>query len=271
MSFDIINERDLVLVGCGNMGSALLRGWLQKGLAPSSTYVIDPRPSEWLERQAQKGIRLNEFPPKVPAVVILATKPQMIEDVVKQWSDARFHQTLFLSIAAGTSLATLEAQLSAQHPVVRAMPNTPVTILEGASAYIGNDAADPYLPIARALLESVGIAIELEDEAQMNAVTALSGSGPAYIFQMAESMALSAQKLGLAKNQAEQLAIQTIHGAGQLLSKSVKNPKELREAVTSPGGTTQAALNVLKDENSGLDALLAEAVRAAFNRSRELE
>ena len=150
------------------------------------------------------------------------------------------------------------------------MPNTPATLGEGASAYIGNTAAKEHLPLAVTLLSCVGVAFELESETQMDAVTALSGSGPAYLFQMAESMALAGEKLGLSKELAMALAKQTILGAGHLMSQSTMPPEELRQAVTSPAGTTQAALNVLKSETTGLDCLLLEAMNAAYARSKEL-
>ncbi len=270
MSFDVINQRGLVLIGCGNMGSALLRGWLEHGLDVAAVTVFDPTPCDWLWRKEKCGLRLNMMPDQPPAIVVIATKPQKVGEALEQWRGETFKRTLFVSIAAGVTLSSFETLLSPEHPVVRAMPNIPVTVAEGASAYIGNKAAQLYLPLARILLSSVGEAFELEAEAQVDAVTALSGSGPAYLFQMAESMVYASEKLGLPPELALSLAKQTILGAGQLMSKSCKSPSELREAVTSPGGTTQAALDILKADENGLDTLLAHAMQAAHDRSAEL-
>tara|TARA_B110000008_G_C16970364_1_gene563686 strand:- start:265 stop:1095 length:831 start_codon:yes stop_codon:yes gene_type:complete len=270
MDFDKINESGLVLFGCGHMGAALLRRWLERGLDLHATTVFDPRPSEWLKRQSELGLALNVMPSQPSAVIVLATKPQLIPEALEKLDKDRFSDTLFLSIAAGVKITSFEELLSPYHPIVRSMPNTPATIGEGASAYIGNLAAKDHLPLAVTLLSCVGVAFELDCETQMDAVTALSGSGPAYLFQMAESMALAGEKLGLSKEMAMALAKQTILGAGQLMSQSTKTPEDLRKAVTSPAGTTQAALNILKSKSTGLDDLLSEAMNAAYNRSREL-
>jgi|TARA_R110001583_G_scaffold195355_2_gene372149 pyrroline-5-carboxylate reductase len=270
MSIDLINSRGLVMVGCGNMGSALLKGWLKNGIELSSVTVIDPTPSEWLNKQASAGLILNKMPEQAPAVVVFAVKPYMIVEVIEQWKSDQFHQTVFLSIAAGANLSSFESMLSVKHPIVRSMPNTPVSVMEGAVAYIGNDAAKPYLPVIETLLSSVGLAVKLEVEAQIDAVTALSGSGPAYLFQMAESMVAAGQKLGLSEELALALAKQTILGAGKLMAQSEDSPEQLRIAVTSPKGTTHAALQILKDESTGLDPLLLKAMEAARDRSIEL-
>ncbi|WP_435236362.1 pyrroline-5-carboxylate reductase [Psychromonas sp. PT13] len=270
MSFDAINARGLVMVGCGNMGAALLKGWLEAGLSLESTSIIDPSPSAWVKDLVEHGLTLNRMPTTPPAVVILATKPYVIEDVLDDWYAEDFHQTVFLSIAAGISIGTFEDKLSKNHPIVRTMPNTPVSVGEGVVAYIGNKTAAAYLPLVETLLSSVGLAVELENEKQLNAVTALSGSGPAYIFQLAESMAMAGQKLGLSEALAMQLAKQTILGAGKMMATSSETPAQLRINVTSPGGTTQAALEVLKEDNSGFDPLLEKAMLAAHDRTIEL-
>lgn len=270
MFFDEINKRGFVMVGCGNMGSALLKGWLKAGLRAEATTVIDPSPSQWLKEKAREGITVNKTPSKPPAVVILATKPYVIEDIIGSWCAGAFHQTVFLSIAAGISLPTFEGHLSSKHPIVRSMPNTPVSVGEGVVAYIGNLAAKPYYPLVNELLSSVGLAVELETEQQLNAVTALSGSGPAYIFQLADSMTAAAVKLGLPQEIALSLAKQTILGAGKMMAKSSESPTQLRINVTSPGGTTQAALEVLKDDLYGFDPLLKKAMTAAHDRTIEL-
>jgi pyrroline-5-carboxylate reductase len=270
MDFEIINQRGLVLIGCGHMGAGLLVRWLESGLELKATTVLDPHPSDWLVGQSELGLSLNVMTSEPPAVIVLATKPQLIPDALAKLDTNRFSDTLFLSIAAGATIASVERLLSPQHPIVRSMPNTPATIGEGASAYIGNAASKNSLSIAETLLSSIGLAFELESETQMDAVTALSGSGPAYLFQMAESMALAGERLGLSKELSMALAKQTILGAGQLMSQSSKTPEELRQAVTSPAGTTQSALNVLKSKTTGLDCLLLEATKAAYDRSIEI-
>lgn len=270
MNFEIINQRGFVLIGCGHMGAALLHRWLESGLDLKATTVLDPHPSHWLERQSELGLTLNVVPSRSPAVIVLATKPQLIREALEKLDTDRFSDTLFLSIAAGATITYFEELLSSSHPIVRSMPNTPATIGQGASAYISNLAAKDHLPLAVTLLSGAGVAFELESETQMDAVTALSGSGPAYLFQMAESMALAGEKLGLSNEMAMALAKQTILGAGQLMSQSAMSPEELRKAVTSPAGTTQAALNILKSKTTGLDSLLLEAMKAAYDRSKEL-
>lgn len=265
MDFTDINRRGLVLIGCGRMGGAMLTGWLKNGIAPEAVTVIDPnaRP-DW----ADKGVRLNERPPENPAVLVLAVKPQMMGDVLPQLVVGS--DTLVLSVAAGVTLAAYARAFPGAR-IVRAMPNTPAAIGRGISAIIGNDAAGAAaLDLAEGLLSVVGEVVRLEGEAQMDAVTALSGSGPAYVFHLIEAMTAAGKAQGLPEALSLQLARATVAGAGALAMADDTPPAALREAVTSPNGTTAAGLAILMDADAGLPPLVARTVAAAANRSREL-
>ncbi|TKW67645.1 MAG: pyrroline-5-carboxylate reductase [Paracoccus denitrificans] len=265
MDFDDINTRGLVLVGCGRMGGAMLTGWLRNGIQPEAVTVIDPNVrADW----ADKGVRLNEPPPENPAVLVLAVKPQMMTDVLPQLVVGA--ETLVLSVAAGVTLAAYDRAFPGAR-IVRAMPNTPAAIARGISAIIGNDAAgDASLDLAEGLLSVVGEVVRLQDESQMDAVTALSGSGPAYVFHLIEAMAAAGEAEGLPASLALQLARATVAGAGALAMADDTTPAALREAVTSPNGTTAAGLAILMDAHTGLPPLVARTVSAAADRSREL-
>lgn len=260
-----INERGLVLLGCGRMGGAMLAGWLGRGLDPGAVTVIDPQLGpEWRNR----GLRVNAAPPADPAVLVVAVKPQVIAAALE--TVPRPGRTLILSVAAGTTLAAFEAVFPGA-PVVRVMPNTPAAIGQGISALIGNARAAPAdLDLAQALMAAVGRVVRLEGEDQMDAVTALSGSGPAYVFHMIEAMARAGEAQGLPPALALDLARATVAGAGALAVHADEDPARLRENVTSPGGTTAAGLRVLMDADTGLPPLMARTIAAAAGRSREL-
>lgn len=263
-----IARRGLVLLGCGKMGSAMLAGWLDGGLPAASVWVIDPFPSDWVRAQ---GVHLNAELPGDPAIVLIAVKPQMMGDALPQMQALGNGTTLFVSVAAGTSIATYEQILGAETPIVRAMPNTPAAIGRGITALIGNaraSAAD--LDLAEALLKAVGQTVRLEREEQMDAVTGVSGSGPAYVFHLIETLAAAGTAQGLPPDLAMQLAKATVAGAGALAEAADEDPAQLRVNVTSPNGTTQAALEVLMEPQTGFPGLLTRAVAAATNRSREL-
>jgi pyrroline-5-carboxylate reductase len=268
MAFKDIGDRGLVLLGCGKMGSAMLAGWLQGGLQARSVWVVDPQPSDWVRAQ---GVHVNATLPDAPAVVLVAVKPQMMGAALPSMQALGNGNTLFLSIAAGTPLATFARALGASTPVVRAMPNTPAAIGRGITAIIGNaHATSAQVDLAEELLMAIGQVVRLDDEAQMDAVTAVSGSGPAYVFHLIETLAAAGVAEGLAPDLALQLAKATVGGAGQLAEDAAEDPGQLRVNVTSPNGTTQAALAVLMDPDTGFPALLGRAVRAAAARSREL-
>ncbi|PJF07988.1 pyrroline-5-carboxylate reductase [Pseudorhodobacter sp. MZDSW-24AT] len=271
MNLDMINRRGLVLLGCGKMGSAMLEGWLGQGLLPQATWVIDPNPSDWVKSLAQKGLQLNAGMPESPAVVLIAVKPQMMGAALPQIAKFGGGDTLIVTVAAGTTLASYEAAFGATTHIVRAMPNTPAAVGRGISALIGNAASTAAdLDLAEDLLSAVGQVVRLEGEHQMDAVTAVSGSGPAYVFHLIEALAAAGEAEGLPSDLAMQLARATVTGAGELAHRAPETAAQLRVNVTSPGGTTAAALSVLMDPDSGFPALLQRAVKAAADRGREL-
>jgi len=268
MDFSGIERRGLVLLGCGKMGSALLAGWLARGLSPGAVWVQDPQPSEWVRAL---DVHLNAALPESPAVALIAVKPQMMGDALPALKVMGGGSTLFLSIAAGTPIAAFEAAFGAESPVIRTMPNTPAAVGRGITALIGNSRVDETaLAMAEGLMSAVGQTVRLESEAQMDAVTALSGSGPAYVFLLIEAMAEAGVAEGLSPDLAMQLAKATVAGAGHLAETANEPPAQLRVNVTSPGGTTAAALAILMDEETGLTPLMRRAVAAAAARGREL-
>ncbi len=261
-------HRGLVLLGCGKMGSAMLQGWLGRGLPPTSVWVQDPAPSDWLEGL---GLNLNAPLPDSPAIVLIAVKPQMMTDALPTLAALGNGETLFVSVAAGTPIATFEAILGDRTPVIRAMPNTPAAVGQGITAMIGNSiSSDVQMAQAEDLLSAVGLTVRLASEEQMDAVTGLSGSGPAYVFHMIECMAAAGEAQGLAPEMAMTLAKATVAGAGALAMQAEETPAQLRKNVTSPNGTTQAGLEVLMNDTSGLPPLVTATVAAAADRSREL-
>ena len=263
--FDDINARGLVLVGCGRMGGAMLKGWLARGLRPDAVTVIDPKLApEWQD----KGLRVNADLPGNPAVLVLAVKPQMMADALGQVP--KLSDTLVVSVAAGTTIASFEATFPGA-PIVRVMPNTPAAIGQGISALIGNGRATAaHLDLAEALMRAVGRVVRLEDEGQMDAVTGLSGSGPAYVFHLIETMAKAGEAQGLPADLALELARATVAGAGALTVHEDEDPAVLRQNVTSPNGTTAAGLKVLMDQDAGLPPLMVRTVAAATERGRAL-
>jgi pyrroline-5-carboxylate reductase len=268
MNMDSVAARGLVLLGCGKMGSAMLAGWLEGGLPATSVYVRDPAPSDWLRAT---GVHINTDWPEAPAIVLVAVKPQMMAEALPAMAGLGGGETLFVSVAAGTPMSYFEAVLGSATPVIRAMPNTPAAIGRGITAMIGNaHTSAAHLNLAEALLAAVGQVVRLETEGQMDAVTGVSGSGPAYVFHLIETLAAAGQAQGLPADLAMRLAKATVAGAGALAEAAEDSPAQLRINVTSPNGTTQAALEVLMDDKRGFPALLNEAVAAATNRSREL-
>ena len=268
MNMDDVAEGGLVLLGCGKMGSAMLAGWLQGGVPATSVWIIDPHPSNWVKGQ---GVHVNATLPADPAIVLIAVKPQMMGDALPSMVALGNGKTLFVSVAAGTSIATFEGVLGAQTPIVRAMPNTPAAIGRGITALIGNShATDAHTALAENLLQAVGQTVLLDNEGQIDAVTGVSGSGPAYVFHLIEAWAAAGAAQGLPADMAMRLAKATVGGAGALAETAEEEPAQLRINVTSPNGTTQAALEVLMDKDRGFPDLLNRAVTAATERSKEL-
>lgn len=261
--------RGLVLLGCGKMGGAMLEGWLTGGLAPGRVTVLDPYPTERLKALAGDGLKLNPETLDGPAdFAVVAVKPQVMEEAAPRLAPLAEAGTAFLSIAAGTPIRFFEGLFGTEAAVIRAMPNTPAAIGRGVSAYVGNDATgEDQLAMAARLLAVCGQTVRLDGEEQIDAVTGLSGSGPAYVFHMIEAMAAAGEAAGLGPEMAMTLARATVSGAGALADASDESAEQLRVNVTSPGGTTAAGLEVLMAE---LTDLMTRTVAAAAARGREL-
>lgn len=275
MCGDIVNNNTLqnttgtiVLAGAGKMGGAMLTGWLAQGLDPARVVVIDPAPAPEISALAAKGIRLNPNDPAAADTLIVAVKPQMFRDAgpaLKRWVGP---STLVVSIMAGTTIAALQEMCGGA--VVRAMPNTPAAIGRGITVAVPDaHVSTAQRATADALLRATGAVEWVDDEDLMDAVTAVSGSGPAYLFLLAEELARAGVAAGLPEQLATKLARDTVSGAGELLNRSELTSATLRQNVTSPGGTTAAALSVLMGDN-GFAPLLTRAVAAATARSKEL-
>jgi pyrroline-5-carboxylate reductase len=260
----------LVLVGAGKMGGALLDGWLQSGLDPASITVLEPAPSSHVIALAERGVRLNPAAaPRGVDAIVIAVKPQMAEQAMPAINSMLGASTLVVSIMAGRTLRFLSQKLTGAGALVRAMPNTPAAIGRGITVAVAQGANAAQRGLAHGLLSATGTVEWVEDETLMDAVTAVSGSGPAYVFLLAEALAQAGFAAGLPQALADKLARQTVAGAGEMLHRSSRDAAALRENVTSPGGTTAAALNVLMGDN-GLAVLMRKAVAAATERSRQL-
>ncbi len=265
----------VLLAGCGNMGYAMLKGWLQSArLQPAEVLVVEPN-AELRDRAAALGAAVAADVEGVavdvsPGLVIFAVKPQVIRDVMagyKRFADGR---TAFLSVAAGTGIAVFEEILGKGLPIIRCMPNTPAAIGKGMMVVVDNGhVSEATGAFVNDLLSASGEVAAIADEALMDAVTAVSGSGPAYIFHFIECLTSAAEHAGLPSATAKLLAMQTVYGAATLAAESREDPGRLREQVTSPNGTTAAALSVLMGQDR-LKTLVTEAVDAARKRSIEL-
>lgn len=263
----------LLLVGCGKMGTAMLEGWLGQGVAPQNITVVDPAQGAALQdRLGINGVvDAADLPEALcPDVIILAVKPQMMDAALPAYQQYVADGSLFLSIAAGKTIGYFERALSPQAAILRTMPNTPAAVGRGITVGCANsNVTDDQRKLGQTLLEAVGAFGWVGNEGLMDAVTAVSGSGPAYVFLLAEVMAAAGIKMGLPEDLAKQLARQTVSGAGELMRQSPEEPSTLRENVTSPGGTTAAALAVLMADDA-LGPLMEQAIDAATRRSKEL-
>lgn len=265
----------VLLAGAGKMGGALLEGLLAQGLDPASVIVQEPNlPSDVAAHLAKRGVRAEarvDALPQAPSVILVAVKPQVMDAVFPDLAKLAGQSTLVISIAAGRTIAGFETHLPPNSAVVRAMPNTPAAIGRGITVCVANAAVtDAQRSLCESFLSSVGEVCWVDNETLMDAVTAVSGSGPAYVFLLAEYLAKAGTAAGLDEATARRLANATVAGSGELLHRSGLDPKTLRENVTSPGGTTAAALSVLMAEGQGLEPLLTRAVAAATARGREL-
>ncbi len=261
----------LVLVGAGKMGGVLIEGWLQAGLDPAAAAVIEPEPSPQISALARRGVRLNPDAATLSrvAAIVIAVKPQTADRVLPALAPMAGASTLVVSIMAGRTLKFISGALKGAGAFVRAMPNTPAAIGRGITVAVALHANETQRHLAHALLSATGTVEWIEDERLMDAVTAVSGSGPAYVFLLAEVLAQAAVAAGLPRPLAEKLARETVAGSGELLHRSTLEATTLRENVTSPGGTTAAALEVLMADN-GLASLMNKAIAAATERSRKL-
>lgn len=263
----------VVLVGAGNMGGAMLSGWLKSGIAGASVSVVDPGPSDQMQAViAGAGATWSTEPPSgIHAdILFLAVKPQVMEAVLPGLASLVGPRTVVVSVAAGTTIATMERHLGAA-AMVRAMPNTPAMVGRGVTGAFANErVSDIQRDQVHRLLKVSGPVEWVGSEAEINAVTALSGSGPAYVFYLVECMAEAGRKAGLQADLAMRLARETVAGAGELLHQSPDDASTLRKNVTSPGGTTAAALAVLMEPEGGMQPLFDKAVEAARKRAEEL-
>jgi pyrroline-5-carboxylate reductase len=265
--------RTLVLVGAGKMGGAMLQGWLERGLDPLGVTIIDPFAAAPMRAlAADRGMALNPPAPAAgPEALVVATKPQMLDEAAPAVDAILLADTVVISILAGKTIADLKARLPNARAIVRAMPNLPASIGRGATGAVASpDVRAAQRLTADLLLRSVGIVEWLPSESLIDAVTAVSGSGPAYVFHLAECLAEAGVAAGLPPEVAARLARATVTGAGELLSRSDLSPARLREDVTSPAGTTAAALDVLMAEHGGLREMMRDAVAAAKRRAEEL-
>jgi len=260
----------VVLIGAGKMGGALLDGWLSRKLSPKKVVVIEPTPSKPIKALARRGVRIN---PKGSigkvAAMVLAVKPQTAPDALPSLATLANPKTVVVSIMAGRTLGFLSTYFP-DGAIVRAMPNTPAAIGRGITVAVGNRRVTaPTRKLAHSLLAATGSVEWADNESLMDAVTAVSGSGPAYVFLLAEAMAQAGIAAGLSPALAEKLARETVAGSGELLHRSDLPAATLRQNVTSPGGTTAAALAVLMGRD-GVEPLMTKAVAAATKRGKEL-
>lgn len=275
----------LLLAGCGKMGGALLEGWLRQGISASDIIVVEPNTDIGRNLSSDYGVNVlssdDALPENLnPAVVMMAVKPQVMDDVAPAYGRFSGDNTVFLSIAAGKNIKYFTKMFGDDAAIVRAMPNTPAAVGRGISVCCANSLVKPeQRELCTTLLQAVGKVDWVEDEGLIDAVTGLSGGGPAYVFLLVESLANAGVAAGLPTDLAMRLARETVAGSGELLHRSDEAPATLRKNVTSPGGTTAEALRVLmgeleggnrSDKNSGWQSLITEAVAAATKRSREL-
>ncbi|MFD0916379.1 pyrroline-5-carboxylate reductase [Pseudahrensia aquimaris] len=264
----------LCLVGVGNMGGAMLAGWLEAGRDPKSITVIDPQPPQPMADMMQKfgvDLRVSAEGVSAPDVLLVAVKPQIMGAVLEGLTSLVNAENVLVSVAAGTTIAQLAAPFSRVSPrIIRAMPNTPAQVQQGITVCVANGGvSNAQCDAVSDLLAAIGQVAWINDEKLMDAVTGVSGSGPAYVFHLAEALAQAGVSAGLPVELSAQLAQATVSGAGALMAQSDLSPTQLRENVTSPNGTTQAALEVLMAAD-GFPKLMERAVAAAAQRSEEL-
>lgn len=269
----IMNNTQIAFIGAGNMATSLIGGLVADGHEPARIQASDPNRDQLSRLAARFGIRAaadNEAAVAGAGVVVLAVKPQILETVARGLAPSLQRQRpLLISIAAGVREADLQQWIGGGLPLVRSMPNTPAMVQSGASVlHASPEVSGAQKNLAESILRAVGITQWVDDETLMDAVTALSGSGPAYFFLIMEAMIQAGEELGLSSEAAHLLTVQTALGAARMAMESSESPEKLRQRVTSPGGTTERALAIL--ERGGIRDLLRDALTAARDRSREL-
>ena len=259
----------LLLIGCGKMGGALLQGWIQKGAQPSHIHVVKAHPNKG---HLPQGVNIYASPDELrinPAIIVIAAKPQILGEILPHYK--RYQHSLFISVAAGRERAFYKAILGNHVKIVRVMPNTPALIGSGMTVlHRAKDISEMDMASTGALMEAVGEIAWIEEEAMLHPVTALSGGGPAYLFLFIEALGAAGIKAGLPADLSMRLARKTVEGSALLSQSSNEALANMRQAVTSPKGTTIEALHVLMRGGNGLEALLTEALLAASDRSKEL-
>ena len=265
-----INQR-IKIIGCGKMASAILDAWLKKSMSPQDIYVDDPKPSEWLLEKKKYGLNINTKADVSFDYCFIGVKPQSLDEIKLKLKSLSKKNVTFVSMLAGIKINRLEDIIGEDESIVRIMPNLPAEILKGVTAVKENKRVEPKQSENLALLlEAFGETVKFVEEKKFDAVTAISGSGPAYIFLIAELMTEVGINLGLSYDEAFKLVKHTIDGAGSLIVNSSLKPQKLRENVTSPGGTTHEALAVMMNKDNGLPKIFSAAIKAAAQRSKEL-
>ena len=265
-----INQR-IKIIGCGKMASAILDAWLKKSISPQDIYVDDPKPSEWLLEKKKHGLNINTKADVSFDYCFIGVKPQSLDEIKLKLKGLSKKNVTFVSMLAGIKINRLEDIIGKDESIVRIMPNLPAEILKGVTAVKENKRVEPKQSKNLAiLLEAFGETVKFVEESKFDAVTAISGSGPAYIFLIAELMTEVGINLGLSYDEAFKLVKHTIDGAGSLIVNSSLKPQKLRENVTSPGGTTHEALAVMMNKSNGLQKIFSAAIKAAAQRSKEL-
>jgi pyrroline-5-carboxylate reductase len=265
-----INQR-IKIIGCGKMASAILDAWLKKSISPQDIYVDDPKPSEWLLEKKKHGLNINTKADVSFDYCFIGVKPQSLDEIKLKLKGLSKKNVTFVSMLAGIKINRLEDIIGKDESIVRIMPNLPAEILKGVTAVKENKRVEPKQSKNLALLlEAFGETVKFVEERKFDAVTAISGSGPAYIFLIAELMTEVGINLGLSYDEAFKLVKHTIDGAGSLIVNSSLKPQKLRENVTSPGGTTHEALAVMMNKDNGLPKIFSTAIKAAAQRSKEL-
>ena len=264
-------DKRIKIIGCGKMASAILDAWLKKSISPQNIYVDDPKPSEWLREKKKDGLNINTKADVSFDYCFIGVKPQTLAEIELKLKTLSKKNVTFVSMLAGIKIKRLEAIIGKEESIVRIMPNLPAEILKGVTAFKENGRVEAKQSKNLAtLLEAFGETVKFDEESKFDAVTAISGSGPAYIFLIAELMTEVGINLGLTYDEAFKLVKHTIDGAGSLIVNSSSRPQKLRENVTSPGGTTHEALAVMMNKDNGLPKIFSAAIKAAAQKSKEL-